>query len=152
MAGLAFVALFAGAAVLGIGYSVIRLLLGEDVAGGETALQAGLGLLLSYMLWHFGRAYAQRKAVEAKVREAEVSANTKLVHYEALISFGVISFKLRSHYQVGKTRDRAGLVLCQLVTLLFGWWSIPMGPVDTVRTLRKNYRGGARTRALNFVE
>lgn len=145
MLALALLALFAGAAVLGFGYSLIRIALGEELSLAEVTAQASLGILFSYLFWYFLRALAQRRAVEEMARDQDIPGNAKVRHYEALISLVAVSLRLRTPYLIGKRdRDVGGLLLCQLLTLLGGWWSIPMGPVDTVRTLWTNQRGGYR--------
>ena len=74
----------------------------------------------------------------------EVERGGRFVIFEYCISIVVLSFKRVSGVHFIKTEDsvfRKGAPY-SLISLLFGWWGIPWGPIWTVSTLVTNCRGG----------
>jgi hypothetical protein len=77
------------------------------------------------------------------VRHEAVGGPTFVI-YQYCISVGILSFKRSSGVKVippGSSRVIPGLPYT-LVSLLFGWWGIPWGPVWTLQTMGRNLSGG----------
>ncbi|MEO8845874.1 MAG: hypothetical protein ABI591_33850 [Kofleriaceae bacterium] len=88
---------------------------------------------------------ANRAAVldgTARYRGQPITYATRLHVYDIVLSFLFVSFKLTSRPVVvgapGSGKLRAG---CTAVTLVFGWWGIPWGPIWTIRAVSRNVRG-----------
>ncbi len=74
----------------------------------------------------------------------ELDRGGRFVIYEYAVSLLVVSFKRGSNIHFirgGKSRVPAGLGCCA-VSLLFGWWGIPWGPIYTIGSFITNLRGG----------
>lgn len=72
-----------------------------------------------------------------------ITPDTRLVRFQACLSFLVVSTKAPSRYCV-EAYDYVfpiGLVF-SLVTLVLGWWGLPWGPLWTLQVLRLNLGGG----------
>lgn len=89
---------------------------------------------------------------EAEYRGTRLSPGTEVVVFHLAFSIVVASFKFPSQILVvGHDRIwlwRAGY---SLVSLLFGWWGIPWGPVYTVQALHSNLRTQQRGRLLDML-
>ncbi|MDQ0113912.1 ankyrin repeat domain-containing protein [Paenibacillus harenae] len=74
-----------------------------------------------------------------------ITPDTKLVFHELVISFGVtVTFPSRMVVE-GSLNHMTFKIIYSLFTALFGWWSLPWGPSETIRTLRNNMNGGNAT-------
>jgi hypothetical protein len=74
----------------------------------------------------------------------EVDQGGRFVLYQYCISALVITFKRRSdiyYIPPGQSRYTKGFGFAAL-SLLFGWWGLPWGPIYTVSTLATNFKGG----------
>ncbi|MBX7059033.1 MAG: hypothetical protein K1X75_13285 [Leptospirales bacterium] len=74
----------------------------------------------------------------------ELQKGAKFVLYEYAISVIVMSFKNPSklHFiKAGESRVVPGLIYT-LISLLFGWWGFPWGPIYTIGSLIVNLTGG----------
>ena len=74
----------------------------------------------------------------------EVNRGAKLVMFTYCISIAVMTFKRPSSIyfvRAGQSRITKGLPF-SLVSLLFGWWGIPWGPIYTIESLIRNFGGG----------
>jgi hypothetical protein len=75
----------------------------------------------------------------------EVTPETKFIRYEAVVSFSFFSSQRQSRYLIeGNHLTFIHRLMFTLITLLFGWWSIPFGPFITITALWRNLRGGHR--------
>lgn len=68
----------------------------------------------------------------------------KFVVFEYCISIIVMTFRRSSNIHFVKAgestiKDSIGLTL---LTLIFGWWGIPWGPIYTIGAIYKNMTGG----------
>lgn len=75
---------------------------------------------------------------------AELQKGGKFVVYEYCISIVVLTFFRSSNVTFVKANENVvakGLGYT-LLTLLFGWWGIPWGPIRTVQALITNFKGG----------
>lgn len=73
----------------------------------------------------------------------EISQGAKFVYFEYCLPFLMHNKKTsRTFYvQAEKSVFYIGL-LFSLISLLFGWWSFPFGPIYTVQSIISNFRGG----------
>ncbi len=89
-------------------------------------------------------------------RGQPIALQTRLTRYSFLISFVIASVQTPTrHLESGQWKTKLAGLFCSVLTLLFGWWSLPTGPIDTVVVLFKNARGGTKTdvaRLLNELE
>lgn len=82
-----------------------------------------------------------------------VTPETKIIRFQACFSFLVVTVKFPSRYFI-QNHDgllRAGFAY-SLITLLFGWWGIPWGPIYTVQSLIKNARGGDKQTIAGLIQ
>jgi hypothetical protein len=76
--------------------------------------------------------------------EAEVSRGAVFVRYQYCVSMLVVTFSQPTAVQfvrAGESRLSKGLPYTA-VSVLFGWWGIPWGPVHTLAALATNLSGG----------
>lgn len=68
-----------------------------------------------------------------------MDAESELVQYEICFSFGIVSFRNRTRYFVKDYHATPLLnLLFTLYSLVWGWWSIPFGPIYTLRAIGYN--------------
>lgn len=74
----------------------------------------------------------------------EVARGGKFVSYTYCFSFAVMSFKQTSAVYFISSNENAFVkgTPFNLMTLLFGWWGIPWGPIHTIGCLFHNINGG----------
>lgn len=74
----------------------------------------------------------------------EVSKGGRLIYYPYIISLGLVTFKKKSDlYLVRKNENPLKRSIpFLLISMLFGWWGIPMGPKLTLQSIRINKNGG----------
>lgn len=75
---------------------------------------------------------------------AELSRGGKFVIFQYTISIIVRTFKRSSNIyfiRPGENSVVKGLPF-SLISLMFGWWGIPWGPVYTIQSLVTNLQGG----------
>jgi hypothetical protein len=73
-----------------------------------------------------------------------VNRGTQFVVFSYAVSLVLVSLRRTSGVCVvapGRSRFVTGLPY-SVLSLLFGWWGIPHGPIFTVRSLVSNCRGG----------
>ena len=74
----------------------------------------------------------------------ELSRGAQFVIYQYCISIVVMTFKRPSHiYFVRSDQSKItkGL-LYSLISLVFGWWGFPWGPIYTIGSFITNFGGG----------
>ena len=74
----------------------------------------------------------------------ELQRGGRVVSYQYCISVILISFRRSSKLfliREGESKSAKGLPYT-LLSCLLGWWGIPWGPIWTVSTIVKNFRGG----------
>ncbi|MDR0510190.1 MAG: hypothetical protein LBH06_03755 [Rikenellaceae bacterium] len=74
----------------------------------------------------------------------ELKRGGRFVVYLYCVSIVVLTFKRPGDVyfiKAGEPSIKYGLWL-SLVSLLFGWWGLPWGPIHTVGSLWTNFRGG----------
>ena len=74
----------------------------------------------------------------------EVQNGGKFVFYTYTVSIIVMTFKRPTDVYFIRAGENAVLkgLPQTLISLLFGWWGIPWGPIYTIGTLYRNLRGG----------
>ncbi len=76
--------------------------------------------------------------------QQEVANGGKFVYYAITVSLLVITFKRTSGVYLVRAGSNAIIkgIPFTLISLLFGWWGIPFGPVYTVQGIWTNLQGG----------
>ena len=74
----------------------------------------------------------------------ELAHGGKLVYFEYCFSILVMTFKRSSDLTFIKKDENAFIkgLGYTLISLLFGWWGIPWGPIYTIGAVIKNCSGG----------
>ncbi|PKA15913.1 hypothetical protein [Leptospira haakeii] len=80
---------------------------------------------------------------EAEIR-SEVQRGGKFVYYLYTFSILIMTFKNPSKVYFIRARENSILkgLGFTVVTLLFGWWGFPWGPIYSIQSLFTNLRGG----------
>ena len=74
----------------------------------------------------------------------ELDKGGKFVVYQYCISVFVLTFKRSSKIffiKTGENKIKNG-VIYTLISLLFGWWGFPWGPIYTIGSVITNLKGG----------
>ena len=74
----------------------------------------------------------------------ELQRGARFVIYQYCVSILILTFKRPSGIfliRAGESPVGRGLVY-SLISILFGWWGIPWGPIYTVQSLARNFGGG----------
>jgi hypothetical protein len=88
----------------------------------------------------------------ARYRDALITPETRVTRYAVAISLLVVSFTVRSGlYIVGHHATALVATAFTVISLIFGWWGVPWGPVFTVRAVWRNVRGGAMRTIADLV-
>ena len=82
----------------------------------------------------------------------EYDADTVLISYRAVFSFFITS-PMESRYfrDVDPALNRISLMYT-MFTILFGWWSLPHGPIETIKALNEHSSGGKRQTVRQVME
>ena len=84
----------------------------------------------------------------ASIGSVLVTPDTLLAQYQAVFSFLIVTFKFPTRvYLVEHERTWLAAAACSAVSLIFGWWGLPWGPIYTVQVVAKNLGGGLRITA-----
>lgn len=74
-----------------------------------------------------------------------ITPATVLTRYQVVMSFLVVTFRFPTRiYLPEHEPTRLTAALCSVVSLIFGWWGFPWGPIYTFQVLGKNADGGLR--------
>lgn len=96
-------------------------------------------------LEHHAVALRDGETVET-LRGRPVDRNTTVRTFEALVGLGFGPWRVpTARYFDGESAAREAWVYA-FTTFLFGWWSLPFGPLRTLRALYHAARGGRRQR------
>jgi hypothetical protein len=84
------------------------------------------------------------KGLTGKEINRELAHGAKFVVYQYSISVVVMSFRRSSNIHFVKSNESgmADKMLFTAISLLFGWWGIPWGPIYTVGSIYTNLSGG----------
>ena len=90
---------------------------------------------------------------EADYRGAKVSTRSEVITFDLTFSVVVASFKIPSQmFVVGQHRIWPWRIAYTGLTLVFGWWGIPWGPVYTVQSLHGNLTNKNRRRLMDVLD
>jgi len=136
-----------------------------EVPDGDSVAPWGIAVAALAAFWFVRDQQRERARFEAYLRQHldevragtaswgghPISYATELRVYHLVLSFLLVSVKLPSRLVIAGAdgRLRAG---CTLVTLVFGWWGIPWGPVWTVGTIGRNLAGPSRLSVGELLE
>lgn len=84
-----------------------------------------------------------------------ITPRTEFVQFSACISVIVYSFKLNSQWSIREQDEFVPKTICTTLSILFGWWGFPTGPVWTWQSIVENLQGGSSMKAeelLNMKE
>jgi hypothetical protein len=86
--------------------------------------------------------------------EAHVRAGGRLIVYEWVVSIVILTFKRPSGIMLVRPGQSAAVVGLPyiLISLFFGWWGIPWGPIYTIGSISRNLRGGRDVTRLVFPD
>jgi len=76
--------------------------------------------------------------------KVELQSGARFVVFQYCFSLLVVTYKRPSDFyfiRPGENAVAMGLVF-SLISMLFGWWGFPWGPVYTIQSLKVNFRGG----------
>lgn len=91
------------------------------------------------------------RAGTAEYRGQRLSYATRLCSYPFVMSFLVMSFALESRLVIGAEPARGLRLGCAVITVLFGPWGLPWGPIWSFRALVANVRGPRGTNRKSVV-
>src|SRR5689334_10024524 len=81
----------------------------------------------------------------AEYRGAIITGESVLTKYETALSFLIVSLRVPSRYYIVNAETGRGVAaFYTTLSLLFGWWGIPWGPIYTVRSIVSNSEGGKK--------
>lgn len=137
--------------VFGVVLPWVALMAGSDISPGTRWFWNAAGMICwSCFAWAWLERARARKLIRFLHAHAgelgaggiehggvRLMAGTPLVQYQTKVSLLIVGVTLTT---APRLHGRA--IVPSLVTLLFGWWEIPWGPVHTVRILLQNARGG----------
>ena len=74
----------------------------------------------------------------------ELERGGKFVIYQYCVSIVVLTFKRSSNIYFLRTGESgfSKSIIFTLISLIFGWWGIPWGPIYTIGSLITNLGGG----------
>ena len=111
-----------------------------------------LSLNILFLAWLHENAFAV-KSGGAVYDGILVTAETEITQYQIALSALLVSAKSPSRfYFVGHEPTLGIAVFATVVSLIFGWWGIPWGPVYTIQAASRNIRGGMRQRVRALLE
>lgn len=90
---------------------------------------------------------------EALYNGIKITPETELKQYQVVYSFTLFSVKLNTRYYIeGYQYSRYNNLIFSSITFFLGWWGLPYGPINTVKALFSNLRGGKKTTVSNLLE
>ncbi len=86
---------------------------------------------------------SQIKNGAAQYKGKLIKPTTEITQFQACFSFLVLTTKSPSRFFI-RGHDNTVLmgIIYTIVTLVFGWWGIPWGPIYTLQILYRNATGG----------
>jgi hypothetical protein len=146
--------------VFGILFGLATVLNLFDSDSANAAATASLSVFLIGLALHFRREGQARDDFEEWLDEhgdalldgdcvdykgLEITGETRVAFFRACFSYVIFAAWAQSRYLVvGEERRFVVATLYSLITFVFGWWSLPFGPILTVVALHSNLRGGKR--------
>lgn len=106
----------------------------------------------NFYMWLFENVHAVSSG-GAMYNGTLITLQTEITQYQAALSFLLITIKAPSRiYIVGIDSSAAVASLFTFISLVFGWWGIPWGPIYTIQAVLKNMRGGTRQKIGEMFE
>ena len=137
---------------LTIGDSVIQLVIASGAVASFLFIRKQAHEREAFLTYLAANADAIR-AGTAAFRDQPLTYATRLRNPELVLSFFLVSFRVPTRPVVYASRaERRLRVGCTLVTLVFGWWGIPWGPIWTVQTLRRNLSSAGEVTIAELLE
>ena len=123
-------------AVWGFGIAVVLLMVGGQLSREDARAE-------EFENWLLDNKTALLDGQRLDFYGHNIALETKLTRYFVVFSFLIFSTKEKTRYLVcGETKTRLRGLFCSFLTLIFGWWALPEGPLSTLWSLGKNARGG----------
>ena len=95
-----------------------------------------------FLMWLVNNAASVRNGT-ARYDGKPVTPTTEVTQFMACFSFLVLTTKSPSRFFVKGHNNLIAIGLAfTLVSLVFGWWGLPWGPIYTLETLYRNVTGG----------
>lgn len=122
----------------------------------EAIVFSGVAILLILVMLLFRREDKRQLALlgwlineKANIYKGQVTEEgvailptTRLIQYDAVVSFAFLNYVHSSRLYIKNSRSsRIYGLLYSLITILFGWWSLPWGPILTIKILIFNLLG-----------
>lgn len=127
----------------------------------NVVLQVSIALVLCLLIWFMKNdkrskdefiTWLRRNAAQLlenktlQYSNVDISLETVLVQYYFCFSFAFFSNRYLSRFWVIDYHLTPLISLFyNIITIIFGWWSLPAGPFKTIYTLYKNVVGGEKT-------
>lgn len=74
--------------------------------------------------------------------EQEVAQGARFVYFPWVVSLLLVTFRRSSDIFYLAPGEKASHWKYTIISLLFGWWGIPWGPIYTISALVNNFKGG----------
>ena len=88
----------------------------------------------------------------AEYRNAIITGDSVLTQYDTALSFLVVSLRVPSRLYIVNAETGVGVAaFYTTLSLLFGWWGIPWGPIYTVRAITTNGEGGKKISVAELI-
>jgi len=69
--------------------------------------------------------------------------DSSVTQYQFCMSFLLVTFRQQTGFVLDQSSNRSLVnIISTIVTIIFGWWGIPWGPIYSVQTIFRNLRGG----------
>ncbi|MFA4936211.1 MAG: hypothetical protein WC568_10295 [Candidatus Methanoperedens sp.] len=95
-----------------------------------------------FLLWLVNNGANVRNGT-ARYNGKHITLTTEVTQFQACFSFLILTTKSPSRFFIrGQDNLIAIGLVYTLVTLVFGWWGLPWGPIYTLETLYRNIVGG----------
>ncbi|PZD96270.1 hypothetical protein DNH61_08705 [Paenibacillus sambharensis] len=150
---LVYAVCFFGAAVFGVSPAdlVLQLVIGTILLGIYLVLRHDRREQEKFRMW-LDANRLQILSDRAFYNHIEIDRHTKFVQFDAAVSFGIFSTRRTSRLFVREVHfTLLQGMLFSLITLMFGWWALPVGPFRSISVLWRNVRGGHKITAQELI-
>lgn len=119
------------------------LLIGALLLGAAVGVPREARAIQAFQAWLLEHEAALRRGATIYYQDIPLTATTELTRFTGCFSIVLLTHSFTSRYLLRRSPRAAGVRAgYTLLTLLFGWWAIPFGPIRTVQALYRNLRGG----------
>lgn len=131
-----------------------------------TAVVLAIGSLLAAASWGWGLRENQQaihllKWLQANQHHVEnggalyrghmVTPGTVLKRYRACVSLVVFTGTFYTRFYLPNENSRGGVFAASLISMTFGWWAVPWGPLSTPQVIYANLSRGYRQCVFELV-